>query len=240
MKAKHGTIFEAKITDGKGILTLTFFNQAWRKNDLKPGVRGIFAGKVGDYKGLRQLAHPDYELFDETVDLDNPVATDWVNKPIPIYPATATVASWQIAEVGRAGARLACRRSTIRCRRMCAPITGSSATGARSSSSIVRRSDADWRGARTALRFQEAFVLQAALLQQRAELRSKATTPRLPGRFAKEFDARDAVHADDGPEAGRRRDRHGPRRAGAHEPARAGRGGLGQDSRRAAGDALGR
>ncbi|MDQ1552106.1 MAG: ATP-dependent helicase RecG, partial [Actinomycetota bacterium] len=98
MKAKHGTIFEAKITDGKGILTLTFFNQAWRENDLKPGVRGIFAGKVGEYKGLRQLAHPDYELFDEEVALDNPLATDWVNKPIPIYPATSTIASWQIGK----------------------------------------------------------------------------------------------------------------------------------------------
>ncbi len=50
--------------------------------------------------------------------------------------------------------------------------------------------DADWRGARKALRFQEAFVLQSALLQQRAELRAKATTPRLPGTLAKQFDER--------------------------------------------------
>ena len=32
-------------------------------------------------------------------------------------------------------------------------------------------------------------MLQSALLQQRAELRSKATPPRLPGKYAKEFDA---------------------------------------------------
>ncbi|MDQ1528372.1 MAG: ATP-dependent helicase RecG, partial [Actinomycetota bacterium] len=30
MKAKRGSIFEARITDGRGILTLTFFNQPWR------------------------------------------------------------------------------------------------------------------------------------------------------------------------------------------------------------------
>ena len=63
MKAKRGSIFEATITDGKGILTLTFFNQSWRDKELVPGVTGMFAGKVGAYKGLRQLAHPDYELF---------------------------------------------------------------------------------------------------------------------------------------------------------------------------------
>jgi ATP-dependent DNA helicase RecG len=189
MKAKRGTIFEAKITDGKGILTLTFFNQAWRKNDLKPGVRGIFAGKVGEYKGLRQLAHPDYELFDESVDLSNPLATDWVNKPIPIYPATSTVASWQI------------QKSMELVLDAVPALDDPVPTDVRSDYDLISygraielihrpTTDADWRGARKALRFQEAFVLQSALLQQRAELRAKATTPRLPGTLAKQFDER--------------------------------------------------
>ncbi|HEY5231847.1 MAG TPA: ATP-dependent DNA helicase RecG, partial [Galbitalea sp.] len=188
MKAKHGTIFEAKITDGKGILTLTFFNQAWRKNDLKPGVRGIFAGKVGEYKGLRQLAHPDYELFDETVDLDNPIATDWVNKPIPIYPATSTIASWQIGKAIEAVLKdLPALEDPVP-----ADVRADYKlmTYGRAVELIHRpTTDADWHGARKALRFQEAFVLQSALLQQRAELRSKATPPRLPGKYAKGFDA---------------------------------------------------
>ena len=33
----RGSILEAKITDGTGILTLTFFNQAWRAQELRPG-----------------------------------------------------------------------------------------------------------------------------------------------------------------------------------------------------------
>jgi ATP-dependent DNA helicase RecG len=196
MKAKHGTIFEAKITDGKGILTLTFFNQTWRKNDLKPGVRGIFAGKVGEYKGLRQLAHPDYELFDdlggesggESVDLTNPHAVDWVNKPIAIYPATSTVASWQIA------------KSVEVVLDSLPPLEDPVPPDVRSDYRLISygraielihrpMTDGDWRDARKALRFQEAFVLQSALLQQRAELRSKATPPRLPGKYAKAFDA---------------------------------------------------
>jgi ATP-dependent DNA helicase RecG len=188
MKAKHGTIFEAKITDGKGILTLTFFNQAWRKNDLKPGVQGIFAGKVGDYKGLRQLAHPDYELFDEAVDLENPLATDWVNKPIAIYPATSAVASWQIGKsVELVLDALPALEDPV------PPEVRSDyqlISYGRAIELIHRPlTDGDWRAARKALRFQEAFVLQSALLQQRAELRTKATMPRLPGTLARAFDA---------------------------------------------------
>jgi ATP-dependent DNA helicase RecG len=189
MKAKHGTIFEARITDGKGILTLTFFNQTWRKNDLKPGARGIFAGKVGEYKGVRQLAHPDYDLFDETVDLSNPIATDWINKPIPIYPATSTVASWQIQK----SVELVLDALPV----LEDPVPQDVRSDYQLISygraiELIHRptTDRDWRGARKALRFQEAFVLQSALLQQRAELRSKATPARLPGTYAKEFDAR--------------------------------------------------
>ena len=49
--------------------------------------------------------------------------------------------------------------------------------------------DADWGAAREALRFQEAFVLQAALLQQRARLRSVAAATREPGAILEGFDA---------------------------------------------------
>jgi ATP-dependent DNA helicase RecG len=188
MKAKHGTIFEAKITDGEGILTLTFFNQAWRENDLRPGVQGMFAGKVGEYKGLRQLAHPDYQIFEDKVDLANPIATDWVNKPIAIYPATSTIASWQIANAVAAVLE------------ELPPLDDPVPADVRSDYQLISYGraieqihqpsvDADWKAARKALRFQEAFVLQAALLQQRAELRSKATPPRVPGKLANEFDA---------------------------------------------------
>ena len=72
MRARRGSILEVKISDGEGILTLTFFNQAWRSRELVPGVRGIFAGKVSAYRGALQLAHPDYELFES--DAENAVA----------------------------------------------------------------------------------------------------------------------------------------------------------------------
>ena len=65
MKNRNGSLLEVVISDGHGDLSLTFFNQAWRVKDLQPGRRGIFAGKVGEYRGSKQLAHPDYQLFDD-------------------------------------------------------------------------------------------------------------------------------------------------------------------------------
>ena len=163
-----------RITDGKGILVLTFFNQAWRKNDLKPGVRGIFAGKVGEYRGIRQLAHPDYELFEAGDERDSgPEAKKWAMMPIPIYPATSTVASWQVQKaVGLVLDTLPELDDPVpdaaRSVRSLMPF--------RRAIELIHRptADADWAAARHALRFQEAFVLQAALLQQRQKLRSSA------------------------------------------------------------------
>ena len=186
MQARKGSIFEAKITDGKGILTLTFFNQGFRKSELRPGVRGIFAGKVGEYRGMRQLAHPDYELF-ENLELSDPSAKDWALQPIPIYPATATVASWQIAKA------LGVVLDTLPPLEDPVPSDVRAQRGLLSYARAVElihrpAKDADWGAARKALRFQEAFVLQAALLQQRALLRATAATPRIPGPIAIAFD----------------------------------------------------
>jgi ATP-dependent DNA helicase RecG len=193
MRAKRGSILEVVISDGRGHLTLTFFNQAWRARELRPGMRGIFAGKVGDYRGARQLAHPDYELFaadDENAPaLDPTAAKGWAEQPIPIYPATSTVASWQLA------------KSIAQVLDTLPPLDDPVPAELRRSRRLVDfgralelihrpQTDADWHQAHDALRFQEAFVLQAALLQQRAERRSEAAKPRTPGRFSAEFEER--------------------------------------------------
>ncbi|WP_150306803.1 ATP-dependent DNA helicase RecG [Planctomonas psychrotolerans] len=182
MKARKGSIVEVKISDGLGYLTLTFFNQRWRADQLKPGMRGIFAGKVTDYRGSLQLAHPDYTLFGD--DEDGPErpdrsAEEWAKKPIPIYPATASMASWQIQksiEIALDGLGAVDDPVPDAVRRERRVIGFAAALDG-----IHRpERDADWRKAQDALRFQEAFVLQAALLQQRAQNRSAPAIPRVP------------------------------------------------------------
>jgi ATP-dependent DNA helicase RecG len=194
MRARRGSILEVKISDGEGILTLTFFNQAWRSRELVPGVRGIFAGKVSAYRGALQLAHPDYELFEpdapDAVVPGGAAAKEWAQTPIPIYPATGTVASWQVQKaVGLALDALGPVPDPV-------PdeiVAERGLVSFRDALEGIHRpqKDAQWQRARDALRFQEAFVLQAALLQQRAATREVAATPRaaVPGGLLERFDA---------------------------------------------------
>ena len=193
MKSRRGSILEVKISDGKGILTLTFFNQAWRARDLSPGVRGIFAGKVSDYRGSLQLAHPDYELFDAEADaapVDAATARKWAETPIPIYPATGTVASWQVQKsiqilLDSLGAVPDPLPDDVREER------GLLSHGAALEKIHRPQSPADWHAARDTLRFTEAFVLQCALVQQHTTARERHTTARVPvpGGFLERFDA---------------------------------------------------
>ena len=199
MRNRKGSILEVVISDGRSHLTLTFFNQGWRAKELQPGARGIFAGKVGEYRGARQLAHPDYELF-EQADADGggalatttagaeKFARDWAEQPIPLYPATSTLASWQLQRA------LGVILDTLP--ELDDPVPASVRETRRlltfrRALELVHRptADAEWRAAQDALRFQEAFVLQAALLRQRAERRAEAATPRTPGPRLAEFDA---------------------------------------------------
>ena len=192
MKQRKGSILEVAIGDGKGILTLTFFNQTWRKAELTPGRRGIFAGKVGEYRGARQLAHPDYELFEAGDERDPGTggkdAQKWAMQPIPIYPATSTVASWQIAKT------LAIVLDTL------PPLDDPVPEPVRTERGLLDitqalqwvhrpEQDSHWRRARDTLRFHEAFLLQAALLQQRAALRAQPAAPRVAGDELAVFDA---------------------------------------------------
>jgi ATP-dependent DNA helicase RecG len=188
MRNRRGSLLEVSISDGRGILTLTFFNQAWRKNELRPGVRGIFAGKVGAYRGARQLAHPDYELFSDEdgggeagIALAADRAAGWAETPIAIYPATSTLASWQLAKaIGVVLDTLPAQLDDP------VPAAVSEERGLvpfRRALELVHRPehDRDWRAAQEALRFQEAFVLQAALLRDRAARRAESTPERRPG-----------------------------------------------------------
>jgi ATP-dependent DNA helicase RecG len=188
MRAKRGSILEVRLTDGSGgTITLTFFNQAWRERDLAPGSRGIFAGKVSRYRGTLQLAHPDYELFDNSgTDMETgaPVAMDpeaWAKQPLPLYAATSTFSSWQMAKT------IALVLPTLG--DLADPLEGVLSDAERTERGLLPfvealrlvhqpAEDVDWQRARDTLRFIEALVLQAALLERRAEARSHRATPR--------------------------------------------------------------
>jgi ATP-dependent DNA helicase RecG len=101
MRARRGTLLEVVVTDGTGgALTCTFFNQAWRQRDLKTGRWGLFAGKVTDFRGKRQLNGPDYMLLSDDADAEEEVE-EFAGALIPVYPAAAAIPTWTIARTVR-------------------------------------------------------------------------------------------------------------------------------------------
>ncbi|MFD6817921.1 ATP-dependent DNA helicase RecG [Microbacterium sp. NPDC059771] len=194
MRNRPGAMVDVVIGDGVGRMSLTFFAKnigaaEWRSNDLAVGRRGVFSGKVGEFNGVTQFAHPEYELFDDE-DAARRRADARAAVPIPIYPATSAIQTWQIArlvgrvldgltevpeplpeEVRRGEELLTAREALERIHR---PRT---------------RNDID-PAVRT-LRMHEALTLQTALLQQRQAVRALAATsrPAHPGGLLERFDA---------------------------------------------------
>lgn len=93
MRQKKGSILEVTVTDGRGTLKLTFFNQAWREKDLRVGRHGLFAGKVTVFNGVRQLTHPDYQLIEDRPTLD---VNAFAEELIPVYPGSAAIKTWML------------------------------------------------------------------------------------------------------------------------------------------------
>lgn len=187
-KGRVSHILEVRITDGSGFLSLTFFNQAWRQKDLKPGVRGLFAGKIGEYQGKLQLAHPDYELFLEDVSQFD--AKAWADQPIPIYPASATVSTWMIQRA------LGIVLDTLE------PIDDEVPESLCKKHKLLSVNDAlekihrpatkaEATAAKKTLVYREAFLLQANLIQRRLENELSPATSRVSRSegFLERFDA---------------------------------------------------
>ena len=189
MQNRRGSLLEVVISDGDGRMSLTFFNQPWRLKDLTPGRRGIFSGKVGEYRRQTQLTNPDYELFDDIAEA-RAEAEVTAKRPIPIYPATSSIPSTLVQKtislvldgLGEVEDPLP---DDLRARRGLLP--------ARAAFEQIHRpeTDDDIPPAIATLRMHEAFVLQTALLQQRQFVRALSATkrPAAPGGLLERFDA---------------------------------------------------
>jgi ATP-dependent DNA helicase RecG len=188
---------EVIVTDDRARLVLTFFFSGRRPQWLRglvPGMIGMFAGTVSSFRGRRQLVHPECEMLPgapPNADLTAELAAEFAAELIPVYPASARFPSWRIAksvqtvldtlDVGadplpaelRERYGLAGRAEAIR--------------------AIHRPLDpADRKRAVQRLKWDEAFMLQAALAQRRlaAAAMPAMPRPRVAGGIAGEFDAR--------------------------------------------------
>jgi ATP-dependent DNA helicase RecG len=187
MSGRKGSILEVRITDGDAKMSLSFFNQGWRQKDLKPGMRGLFAGKTSIFNNNIQLAHPDYELFPE--ELTDEAAKAWADLPIPIYPASSSATTWAI---GRAIGVVLDTLGELEDELPSEVVKAESILTLTEAMHQIHQPKVkeQWQAARDTLRVHEAFVLQASLLKRRAENAHQNSTPRVskPAGVLERFD----------------------------------------------------
>lgn len=169
-------ILEVVVKDsGKGQLSLTFFNQAWREKDLKVGRTGMFAGKVGVFNGKKQLSHPDYELIPDGDDVDSAVA-GFADTFIAVYPSSAKFPSWKFKK---------CIDIALE---SLDPAPDYAPEGVLKKYPSLDKAFRDIHKpqtldeahlAKARLTFDEALLLQIILAQRKAEIRAQQAVPRL-------------------------------------------------------------
>ncbi|RPF20461.1 ATP-dependent DNA helicase RecG [Myceligenerans xiligouense] len=184
MRNRRGALLEAVITDGRHHLSLTFFGKHRgslyaHEQRLVPGSTGLFTGTVGLYRGERQLTHPAFMMMGEDdLESDEDMLAE-AARPIPIYPAVANVPSWKIAKA----VRTVLDTLTDADVPDPVPLEVRARAGLPERLAALRKvhrpdSMADVRAGQHRLRFEEAFVLQAALAKRRARATGRPATPR--------------------------------------------------------------
>ena len=185
---------EVVVATEKDELSLTFFDKKkhiaeWRENQVEPGRTGLFSGKVGRFRGSLQLTNPQTKMFGvpgETATDEATAEWDKIPQLITIYPAAATVQSWQIESAILLALDLVedvpellpedVRRSH-------------DLVETRQALRWIHRPDS-WSqkmAAEKRLRFDEAFVTQTVLAQRRTQLANLPAVPRA-GRESGLFD----------------------------------------------------
>jgi len=82
-------LVEVVISDDTGRLKLTFFNQPWQEQSLRPGRQVIVHGRPTRYRGSLQMTNPVVDLVG-----------DRTGRFVPVYPQSekASVSTWEIAK----------------------------------------------------------------------------------------------------------------------------------------------
>ncbi|MEU8036136.1 ATP-dependent DNA helicase RecG [Streptosporangium sp. NPDC049078] len=194
MRNKGGTWLEVEVADARGSkIYLSFFGKTSHiaETRLKPGRRGMFAGKVGAFgqgeKRKWQLSHPEFEMIEES----EAGAEEFAAALVPIYPAGKDVTPWAIRRalgvvLDTMGELDDSLPAELRARHRLPGLSEALLAIHRP------RDHADVARARKRLRFDEAFLLQAVLLQRRMAAASWPATPRpaISGGLLADFDGR--------------------------------------------------
>ncbi|MEO1008196.1 MAG: ATP-dependent DNA helicase RecG [Planctomycetota bacterium] len=90
---------EAKLTDGTGAIALVWFNGAYLKRTIQPGVRLRVQGRVAEFDHRPQMANPAFTVLPEAEEADAPAPTPGERRLWPVYPAGEGLKPDAIAEI---------------------------------------------------------------------------------------------------------------------------------------------
>lgn len=173
-------LLKVLVADASGAtLELTFFAAthavADRMSRMLPiGAQALFDGKLETFNGTRQLAHPRFEILALASDADN-VAS----RMRPIYPATAKVATWTIAKSVDTVLPLLVAEDVPELMPEDARRAQDLPTALDALATIhAPTDDRSLARAKERLRFDEALVLQTALVRRRLTAIAMPATPR--------------------------------------------------------------
>jgi ATP-dependent DNA helicase RecG len=175
------------ITDGRNRVTVTFFNQRYREKLFVVGQEAFFAGKVEVFRNKLTLTNPEVALGED--------AEDFAGSLMPVYPATAKLASWRLRKAVRVALDVALPEAD----QLPDPLPAElrlrhGLMGLDDALRLIHKPDTrdDVARARRRLTFDEAFVLQTVLARRRADAMAQPATARVPhaGGLLEAFDGR--------------------------------------------------
>lgn len=160
---------EATVSDGTGSLRVTWFNQPWIANKLKPGKAVVLSARVDQYLGRLTMSNPEWEPL-EREQLHT-------NRIVPVYPLTSGVTAKWIRRV---------MHSVVQ--RLAPRVEDPLPAEIRKEADLLPLSDAlqqvhfpdDWEAVQKAqhrLAFDEMFLLQLGVLRQKQQWESLETVP---------------------------------------------------------------
>ncbi len=159
-------VVEAVISDGSGALRISWWNQPWIGKRLQPGTPVVLSGKIDQYLGRLTMNNPEWEPIEQQ--------NLHTNRIVPVYPLTANITQRWLR-------RLMYEVVSYWAPRVADPLSAS----LRQSAELVDlttallqahfpASDADLKSARHRLAFDEIFLLQLGVLQQKRHWQNRS------------------------------------------------------------------
>lgn len=160
-------LVEALVSDGSGSLRITWFNQPWIARRLRSGMLVVLSGKIEQYLGRLTMNNPEWELLEKE--------NLHTNRIVPVYPLTARLTQRWLR-------RLMYKVVTYWAPRVQDPLpeTIRSQAGLMDLSTALLQvhCPSSWdrlKAARYRLAFDEIFLLQLGVLQQKKNWQDRPT-----------------------------------------------------------------